>query len=458
MNSADLYAGMRRDEGCSSIEERLLFSSVQKSGELEIQARWFAGEFGSRFKTTDGASVEIVQFGVWNREAGPDFVEAAVSIGGGSPMRGSIELDPEARDWERHGHATNPDYESVVLHVVLHRGEAAFFTRTAQNRNVPQVVLDISGLRGELPNPVPATRPGGCAASLRGFSGKIVGAIIESAAQFRMRKRAARLSRLIEVHGPDEALYQALATTMGYKSNKLPFTVIAQRLPLRTLLQHKPEAEALIFGISGFLGTSDLAQFDRETRSYLRELWEKWWARRGEYERLALDRKEWRLSGQRPVNHPQRRLAGLAQMVKHWARIRALSQNCDVKAIEKFFEDLSDEYWDAHYTLVSRKSPTRMALVGESRVADMLANVFFPIAILSEPARWSDYVKLPARLGNRSVEIAASRLFGETELKKQMKGTLARQQGLLQIAEDFCMQDDSGCVRCLFPRQMAQWG
>jgi hypothetical protein len=67
--------------------------------EWELQARWYAGEFGRDFVGTEGEFIRVVQFGVWNRGAGPDFVDAAVSIGGGPVEAGSIELDSDARDW-----------------------------------------------------------------------------------------------------------------------------------------------------------------------------------------------------------------------------------------------------------------------------------------------------------------------------------------------------------------------
>ena len=51
--------------------------------ELELQARWFAGDFGREFVSTNGDQIEIVQFGVWNREAGPDFRDAAIRINDG---------------------------------------------------------------------------------------------------------------------------------------------------------------------------------------------------------------------------------------------------------------------------------------------------------------------------------------------------------------------------------------
>jgi hypothetical protein len=106
-----------------------------------------------------------------------------------------------------------------------------------------------------------------------------------------------------------------------------------------------------------------------------------------------------------------------------------------------------------------------MALIGDSRVADILANVLFPFwaayefKTLGPPnARlWTEYAKLPAQLSNRRLETAATRLFGSDPRRKELLRTVAHQQGLLQIYEDFCMQDNSDCAQCPFPEQMANW-
>jgi len=425
--------------------------------EHELQALWFSGAFGTEFTTSDGRHVRISQFGIWNREAGPDFAEAAVSLDGASPVRGHIELDPDARDWERHGHATNPAYDDVVLHVFLARGEAEFFTRTSKHTLIPQVLLDPTVL-DEPPMPLPVAKLGRCAAPLRALPEERVREVVLGAAQYRLRRKAAALARTAELHGADEALYQALAQTLGYKSNKLPFTLLAQRLPLRILRAAKEDAIALLFGVAGFLDQRDLSEFDPTTRAYLRGLWEKWWPRRAEYERLSVPKALWKMSGQRPANHPQRRLAALAQLVRHWPRITALRDACEPDAIATFFEKLTDDYWDHHYTVTSKPSAKRMALVGDTRVTEMLVNVFLPLGVGTDPARWITFKNLPAALSNQRVDVAALRLFGpDSPVAAQLLKSAAMQQGLLQIHEDFCQQDVSDCQRCLFPEQLAKW-
>ena len=449
MTPGDRYARLL----ASGARETPLLRVPRKLTEMELQAHWFAGDFGRDFRTADGRSARVVQFGVWNHAAGPDFAEAAVSLDGGAPVRGSIELDPEARDWERHGHAENPDYENVVLHVFTRSGAGEFFTRTAQHRNVPQVLLDVASLTSEPPNPQPAAIPGRCCAPLRELAEDQAREVLLGAAQFRLRKKAAALATLTELHGADEALFQALAATLGYKSNKLPFTLLAQRLPLRLL--RRGDADALLFGVSGFLPATDLGAFDADTRSYVRGLWERWWPRRAEFERLAIAPGFWRMAGQRPVNHPQRRLAALAGIVRQWPKIRALRDRCDPAEIHGHFAKLSDEYWDHHYTVSSRPSAKRMALVGESRVTEMLANVFFPLAIAADATRWTGFKTLRAPLANQRVEVAALRLFADSPRAAGFLKFAALQQGLLQVYEDFCLRDASDCEQCLFPRQLA---
>ena len=451
MTPGDRYARLL----LSGARETPLLRVPRELTEMELQAHWFAGDFGREFRTVDGRAARVVQFGVWNREAGPDFAEAAVSFDGGAPVRGSIELDPEARDWERHGHAENPDYENVVLHVVTRAGASESFTRTAQHRHVPQVLLDVASLTSEPPNPLPAAIPGRCCAPLRALPEEQAREVLLGAAQFRLRKKAAALATLTELHGADEALYQALAATLGYKSNKLPFTLLAQRLPLRLL--RRGDADALLFGVSGFLPATDLAAFDADTRSYVRGLWERWWPRRAEFERLAIAPAFWRMAGQRPANHPQRRLAALAGIIRHWPKIHALRDRCTPAEVHEFFAQLRDEYWDHHYTVSSRPAAKRMALVGASRVTEMLANVFFPLAIAADPTRWTGFKTLRAPLANQRVEVAALRLFADSPRAAEFLKFAALQQGLLQVYEDFCLRDASDCEQCPFPRQLAGW-
>ena len=439
------------------VHERALFVSPRIPSELELQARWFAGEFGRSFTSTRDNKVDIVQFGTWNREAGPDFSDAAISVNGGEPIRGSIEIDLLDRNWELHGHAINPAFDQTVLHVFVENSSREFFTRTKSNRNVPQVQIDPSVLPDAFSANLPLARSGRCQAPLKNLPGDRVRGILDAAAQFRLQQKCTRVRRKIDNHGRDEALFQEIAAALGYKENKLPFALLAQRLPLKLLREHSTDAEALLFGVAGFLQAPDLEVYKKSTRTYVRNLWDRWWPHRDDVQRLILPTNTWRLSGSRPVNHPQRRLAALAALAVNWSTFGKLVNKNDAKPLNDFVFGLQHSFWNFHYTLKSASSPKEMALIGESRVAEILSNVFYPFGLSEGRDIWSEFSKLPARLSNRRLATGATRLFGDDPRRPEFLKTVAHQQGLLQIYEDFCLQDNSDCAQCPFPEQMRKW-
>lgn len=454
MQLATRYSELR---GSARVHERALFPILRTPTELELQARWFAGDFGRRFNSVTGQQIEIVQFGTWNREAGPDFSDAAIRINGSDPIRGTIEFDLADRSWETHGHSTNPAFDDAILHVFVEQSDRAFFTRTLSNRNVPQVRVDLATLPDKFAAAVPLARPGRCQAPLKHLPTDRLASILAAASQFRLQRKAARIKNIVDTHGRDAALFQEIAAALGYKQNKLAFTLLAQRLPIASLRNEIDNLEAVLFGVAGFLGERDLAAYRDDTRGYVRELWDRWWPHRDAMQRLVLPGQLWRLGGARPLNHPQRRLGALAILAKQWPAFMKIVARRSDKAVHDFLLDLHHPFWSFHYTLAAERAPTEMAVIGESRVADIMANVLLPYFLAEGAEIWPVYEKLPARLSNRRLETGATRLFGGDPRRAEFTKTIAHQQGLLQIYEDFCLQDNSDCAQCPFPEQMQKW-
>lgn len=429
--------------------------------ELELQALWFAGAFGRDFRTTTGKMVKIVQFGEWNRGAGPDFCQAAVEIDG-ELRTGSLELDPGAGDWEAHGHGTNPAFCDVVLHVVFQADARRIFTRTLDHGEVPQVAITEMQLSDALSRPqreVAIAHPGRCMTPLKGLPAGAVGRLLAEAAVYRAGIKAARWLRMADAHGRDAALFQATAETLGYRGNALPMRLLAQRTPLSLLKAEGDAAEALLFGTAGFL-SADLHELaPADTRDYLRGLWDTWWKNRARCEVIGSRAIPWKTHGQRPANHPHRRVGALVELVKVWPSYRrlALARPFAAKPVIDFLQTLEHPFWSHRHTLTSAASTAKVALFGRAQALELLANHLVPLAMHEDGMDYAAYHKLRNSAVNDKVKRCGIRLFGSIQAAKPWMRRISHHQALLQIYQDFCLEDFSDCDKCPFPEQLAQW-
>ena len=67
--------------------------------------------------TLTGEKLNILHQGILNKNAGPDFSNAKISIGN-TIWAGQVEIHVNASDWLLHQHQNDTAYENVVLHVV----------------------------------------------------------------------------------------------------------------------------------------------------------------------------------------------------------------------------------------------------------------------------------------------------------------------------------------------------
>ncbi|MFZ4777275.1 MAG: DUF2851 family protein [Terrimicrobiaceae bacterium] len=391
-----------------------------RRSEIEIQARLFAGEYGTRWITTGGRPVEVLHFGHWNREAGPDFKNARLRFGGEDECEGDLEVDMDPRDWERHGHATNPAYNSVGLQLFVHQPSAVAFARTADFREVPQAQLLIEDQVSPLPRQIPGSV---------GREEALV--MIEEAAEFRLRIKHAAHARAVTLHGAETALFHALATGLGYKNNSIPFLLAAQRTGLRAAAA--ADGEARLFGISGFLQPRTFDDADALTKDYLRPLWENWWAVRDGMSRLVLPEKIWKFSGLRPANHPHRRLGALAAVAVQFSELLSGIRSGGRQGFEKFFESLSHPYWSQHWNLSAARLDRNLALVGPDRIRDLLVNAYFPSLALDKARE--ETCALPGGTPSGRLKKASEWLVGSVD--RRLMRTARQQQGLLQLHADF---------------------
>lgn len=435
-------------------------SPLALPAELELQALWFSGAFGRDFVSTTGEVVRVMQFGEWNRGAGPDFQHAVVGIHG-KEHHGALELDPHASDWENHQHATNPAYRDVVLHVSFRSEGRDHFIRNDEHKLIPQVVIDDEALALALQRPRRETaiaRAGRCVAPLKSMDAAHVAHLLKEAALFRAQNKARRFLQTAEVHGRDAALFQSAAQTLGYRGNAVAMQVLAQRASLTKLREIPNGTEAILFGCAGFLHPNIHEQAQGATREYLSNLWQTWWKHRAQFE--SSREIPWKMHGHRPANHPHRRVAALAVLAQHWPALRslALARPFHAKKLLDSLAALTHPFWNHHHTLASQPSERTIALFGKTQALEWIANHLAPLALQDDTHfDYEAYATIRALSCNESVRRAGIRLFGNEALAKPWQKSLAHQQALLQVYRDFCLEDTSDCAHCPFPEQLSQW-
>ena len=105
-----------------------------------LQQIWQRSDYDTTHAhTADGRLLKIRYPGRWNHLGGPDFAGARLNIGG-QEISGDVELHLNAQDWYAHGHASNPTYDNVILHVVLFPCEEAC-TAGAHGQMIPILCL-----------------------------------------------------------------------------------------------------------------------------------------------------------------------------------------------------------------------------------------------------------------------------------------------------------------------------
>lgn len=419
--------------------------------EMQIQACWAAGLLGNEGLTHRHGTVRILDPGMWNRSAGPDFLRAEIEIDG-VRRRGDIEIDPAPQDWERHGHGANPAYNQVVLHVVLTPPGEGWYTRNAAHIEVPVLYLAPEVWRRALGMPSPPCRSEvpRCRAPLAGFSPAALDSLFRCAAAHRTERKRAHFRRKIEALGEHQAWFEAWAETLGYSANKNAMQMLVRRAPLKEL---GARAEAILLGTAGFLLPVLPTRCSEEARAYHRSVWDVWWELREQYELSHEHRIPWVMAPVRPLNHPHRRVAALALSARRWRSIAPLLNAASATRLRELLTSLSHPFWDSHCTMSSAALRQPMSLIGDRRVDDFLVN--FVYTCDDSDFAWQTYLSLPAGKAPSAVLRTADALFGN---RPELNKILSRhyvQQALLQIEADFCAVNI--CRECLFPTQLAEW-
>src|SRR3712207_1302050 len=380
-------------------------------------------------QTTGGLPVEVIDPGLHNSNAGPDFFNAKLKIDG-TLWVGNVEVHSLSSDWFRHGHDRDRAYDSVILHVA---GKVDTDIVRPGGEPLPQLHLNCpDAVRTHYEELRNADRYPCCTEVIGALPKVAVHSWLTSLQTERLQQKALQIEKRLERcdRNWEDAFFVTLARNFGFGLNGDAFERWAGTLPFRAVDKHRDDLfqiEAFFFGQAGLLdeiasredvsnrpatqqvqtahlaasGTADALRAEAKTdglplhsrtTSTLETVPadlpadEYYFRLQKEYRYLRhkfgfdaqMQASDWRLLRLRPGNFPHIRLAQLAWLYRSGSTLFSrLMEGETLEAVRGMLAARTSDYWTEHY-LFHKPSPRREKTLGAKSVDLLIINTVVP--------------------------------------------------------------------------------
>lgn len=396
--------------------------------------------------TTAGQVIEVIDPGLPNRDAGPDFFNAKLKIDGVLWV-GNVEIHARARDWHLHGHHQDLLYDTVILHVV-EEADAEIFRTNGQA--IPQLVLKCpEEIRRRYEELKRTDFSPSCYEILPSLSKLAVHSWLSALQVERFRQKAEVILERLRRSGGDweAAFFTTLARNFGFGLNGDAFELWAGRLNYTAVRKHRDnlmQVEAFFFGQAGLLEETiqDADEYYLQLQHEYSYLVQKFTLQK------PVEQQSWRMLRLRPGNFPHIRIAQLAYLFHHteglFSRI-VEAENTD--AVRKLLRTKADGYWRTHYTFnhVSEESEKHL---GANAMNLILINTVIPLLYAYGMHKGSDMWCERATNFLESLKAEDNyivRMWANVGIEINCA---ADSQALIQLKKEYC--DKRDCLRCRF--------
>ena len=444
-----------------------------------------------RLVTSDGRAVRVSSPGNLSRKSGPDFREARIEIGG-VMFSGDVEFHRTAADWLQHDHQNDPNFNSVILHVVLF-GDAPP-THSHSGRVIPTVVLEpfllssVERIADQLAREEHASRRNEipCASVNDPVAPAVIGELLSLMYRERLQEKIPLLhERLCDIiisqqrivgepHAPyhelideiplpdakiskellrqrlpwEQLLYEQLMDALGYSNNRAPMKQLADSVSLLFLKDAEQtfpgglsphQLESILFKTSGLLPAIPELK-DQDSKVHIHSLQAAWNELPHRIPLSPLRPDAWNFSPTRPSNFPTIRIAAassfLYKILSH-SLFRSVitvvggrfsSAQSKIEQLTALMDIGDHSFWNYHYSFAEAVHQ-KHAVLGRSRTMDILVNVIVPFTALY--AKVFGTAELFDLCLNLAVELP---LLEENSILKRMEKQLLKKKISLRSA------------------------
>ena len=392
-------------------------------------------------KTTTGQQVEVIDTGLANTDAGPDFFNAKLKLDGVLWI-GNIEIHERSSDWFKHGHHADAGYNSVILHIA---SEIDTEISRSNGERIPQIQLICpEAVRTNYKELLETDSYPPCYRIIPSLPPFTAHSWMTALQMERFEQKATLLNeRLKRCQGNwEDAFFITLARNFGFGLNGDAFETWAHQLPFRAVDKHRNDLfqiEAIFFGQAGILEYSDGDGY------YLR-LKKEYTYLQHKFGLIPMDASLWRFLRLRPANFPHIRIAQLACLYhRAYGLLSRIIETETLQGVRDILKGGTSEYWLTHYTF-GGSSPSRPKTLSNTSLDLLIINTV--VTFLYAYGLHKGNRVLCARAGSFLEELKAennyiTRMWEQCGMKAS---NAADSQALIQLKKEYC--DKKKCLYC----------
>ena len=401
--------------------------------------------------TTDNREVEVIDPGRQNRDAGPDFFNAKVKIGG-QLWAGNVEIHRSSDDWVIHGHHQDKAYNSVILHLAE---EVSREIVNEAGQAVPQCRLGVPPtLRDNADYLVYSDQALPCQSLLFSLPQSLFRTYLPRLTAERLERKTNDIFILLDrfKHSWDEVFYVMLSRNFGFGVNADPFEQLALSLPFKYLLkqgQDIEQVEALLFGQAGFLNEPiEGDDYHEKLRGEYRFLKRK-------YSLKGLEDYLFKRLRVRPRSFPELRLAQMASLLHSSGRLFSLVlEENDYNRLLALFQTEPSEYWKTHYAFGKMSKPASKKM-GKTSVEAIVINTVVPLLFAYGRSVSDETYSQRAFHFLALIKPERNALVKEFEKGGVTPENASETQALIQLGKEYC--DKRKCLYCQIGHQLLSY-
>ncbi len=397
----------------------------------------------TKLVTKDGNKLEILQKGIHNHDAGPDFFSGKIKLDD-TVWAGNIEIHLSSSDWLKHNHQDDPKYDNVILHVVYNHDKEVLKNL---GKNIPTLVL-----KDKIPQHIfdnylllkSSTLEIPCQSKIADVPDIIVNGMIEKTAIERIEQKTIDLDRIFKSTDGnwEESFYILLARYFGARVNADAFERLARSVSSTLLLKHSndlSQIEAILMGQSGLLPSS---HENNKVKVWIRE----YAFLKAKYDLKPLSLDIWKFARMRPISFPTIRISQFAHLVfKKDKLFSLLLESSSNKDLIKLLDVKASTFWDDHYHFNNESNHQPKKLGSDARNTIIINAVVSMLYFYGEKMNHRKSKERAISL-LESLKSENNKIIRQWKSNKVSSKDALQSQGLIQLKKTYC--DSNRCLQC----------